>query len=72
MTVFSLNKRQVNKLRKQFPALFQEVVGGKVVPIDAKDIHIALPEPGQTDLVEVFCAPGRWLGDIPLKAAWRL
>jgi len=68
---FTLNKRQVNKLRKQFPALFSEVIDGKRVPIEVEDIHIIVPQ-SPSDPVEVHSAPGRWLGDITFEAAWRL
>jgi hypothetical protein len=68
---YTLNKKQVNKLRKQFPALFEHVVGGKRVPIEVEDVHLVLPD-SPSDPVEVHCAPGIWLGDIPFSAAWRL
>ena len=71
--IYILNKRQVNKLRKRFPALFSEVVDGKVVPIEVNDndVHIIIPSfPDQP--VGIHSPPERWLGDISYKEAWRL
>ena len=70
-TVYTLNKAQERKLRKRFPALFEEVIGGKRVSIEVEDLYIILPS-DPSGLVEVHCAPGRWLGDISFEEAYKL
>jgi hypothetical protein len=69
--VYTLDEKQVKKLRKEVPVLFYNIVNGKRVEVEAEDVYIVLPKTFD-GLVEVHCAPGVWLGDITLDVAWML
>ena len=72
---FKLNKVQINKLRTKAPALFDEVVDGKRVPIEFDDLYMVVPNT-PADPVEIrytqHLESDRYLGDITFEAAWRL